>query len=272
MSFSEVLVVLTLVLVFFGSKELPRFVREIAGILAKFRRYSERLKRELDEAAGVNEQFITDKNPVQESKNQKREHYISLRKGLGLSLRAEKSRMIIEHLKSTPQYRDAAAVMIYVSIGSEVETRTAISDMLSAGKRVVVPYCVSGARSLGIAEIKDPEKDLLPGEMNIPEPRKELRDKFFKSDLQLVICPGVAFDILGGRLGRGKAYYDGFLRELKGKIPLFGLAFDCQTSQEALPFDYHDVHMDQIITESGLIIDQAEARLPAADLDRLPAG
>jgi 5-formyltetrahydrofolate cyclo-ligase len=98
----------------------------------------------------VNEQFITDKNPVQESKNQKRAHYISLRKELGLSLRAEKSKMIIEHLKSTPQYRGAAAVMIYVSIGSEVETRTAISDMLSAGKRVVVPYCVSRARSLGM--------------------------------------------------------------------------------------------------------------------------
>jgi len=30
--------------------------------------------------------------------------------------------------------------------------------------------------------------------------------------------------------------------------------------------------MDQIITESGFIIDQAEVRLPAADLDRLPAG
>ena len=44
------------------------------------RRYSERLKRELDEAAGVNEQFITDKNQFRRVKTRRREHYISLRK------------------------------------------------------------------------------------------------------------------------------------------------------------------------------------------------
>ena len=65
----------------------------------------------------------------------------------------------------------------------------------------------------GYWEIKDPEKDLLPGEMNIPEPRKAR----MSSRWAVVICR--VWLLIFRCLGRGKAYYDGFL-ELKGKIPL----------------------------------------------------
>ena len=60
----------------------------------------------------------------------------------------------------------------------------------------------------------------------------------------------------GGRLGRGYAYYDNFLRELKGRVPIIGLAFECQVQSEQLPFSYSDVVMDQIITENGFKLPQ----------------
>jgi 5-formyltetrahydrofolate cyclo-ligase len=126
-----------------------------------------------------------------------------------------------------------------------------INEMLSKGKRVLVPYSRREFRSLGMGEITDLAKDIISGEGRAPEPRPELRDRFFRSDLQLILCPGVGFDIYGGRLGRGFAYYDNFLRELKSKVPIFGLAFDCQMRNEHLPFSYSDVTMDQIVTESG---------------------
>ena len=71
----------------------------------------------------------------------------------------------------------------------------------------------------------------------------------------------MAFDIYGGRLGNGKGYYDSFLKEIKGRIPLFGIAFDCQIRSENLPFDYHDVSMDQVITESGLLLKKEDWKI-----------
>jgi len=106
---------------------------------------------------------------------------------------------------------------------------------------------------MGIGEVTDIENDIVIGEgNNAPEPRPELRDRFFMSDLRLIVCPGVSFDTYGGRLGRGSAYYDNFLRELKGRVALFGLAFDCQMHEGHLPFSSSDVPMEQIVTESGL--------------------
>jgi 5-formyltetrahydrofolate cyclo-ligase len=74
----------------------------------------------------------------------------------------------------------------------------------------------------------------------------------------------VGFDVYGARIGRGKGFYDNFLRELKGRIPFWGLAFDCQISQERFPFDYPDVAMDQVVTESGLLI-----KVPESEEERL---
>lgn len=61
------------------------------------------------------------------------------------------------------------------------------------------------------------------------------------------MVPGVGFDLSGGRLGRGKGYYDRYLFEHEG--PRIGL---CWTEQiiEKVPVEGHDCHMDFIITES----------------------
>jgi 5-formyltetrahydrofolate cyclo-ligase len=263
--FSEMLVVFTLILVFFGSKELPIFIRKAAQIMAKIRRYSDKLKSELDSINQTLEVPVVKEPPfVVVEKNRLRNYYISMRKSLSPEEHQKKSEEIFNHLKTTSEYQKATAIMIYVSMGKEVSTRNMINEMLVSGKRVVVPYCKEGCNDLGLAEIRDIERDLVKGEYGILEPRVELRDLFFKSDLRLIVCPGVAFDIYGARLGRGKAYYDAFLREFKERTPIIGLAFDCQISKDHLPFDYHDIAMDQVITESGLLIKKTQRlELPA---------
>ena len=47
--FSEIIVIVLLILLFFGSKELPRFLREGARLLAKVRSYGDRVRDELNE-------------------------------------------------------------------------------------------------------------------------------------------------------------------------------------------------------------------------------
>jgi 5-formyltetrahydrofolate cyclo-ligase len=67
-----------------------------------------------------------------------------------------------------------------------------------------------------------------------------------REDLDLVIVPGVAFDRRGNRLGRGKGYYDRFLKKLPNEAISFGLAFDFQILP-SLPATKTDVSVNKVI-------------------------
>jgi 5-formyltetrahydrofolate cyclo-ligase len=273
LDYSKILLILVLVLIFFGSKEIPNFIRQAARLIAKIRVYSDKVRREINEIGRLDEPMPNYDQEVVNKKNAIRETYIAKRKELSEAERGEKSAAIWKNLMSDPVFAKAKAVMMYVEMGAEVPTRQGIRDMLAAGKRVILPYLLEDS-SLGIGEITDIDKDVVAGSMNTPEPVREKRDNFFKSDLQLIVCPAVAFDMYAGRLGRGKGSFDRFLKEMKGRAPIYGFAFDCQImgSQERLPFAYHDVVMDQVITESGLLIKKPGESAPQVEKPAQPAG
>jgi 5-formyltetrahydrofolate cyclo-ligase len=262
--FSELLVIFVLVLLFFGSKEIPQLMREAGKLYRKAKTYTDAVKNEFDQLTREVDPAPPFNQVVVEKKKVTRAKFIAARKALAEEERSAKSARIAELLLAEPVVQKALSIMVYVSIADEVSTRDLIAKLMAAGKRIVLPYCRTSARSLGIASIADFAKDTAPGEFGILEPLEALRDNFFKSDLQLIICPGVGFDVYGARIGRGKGFYDNFLRELKGRIPFWGLAFDCQISQERFPFDYPDVAMDQVVTESGLLI-----KVPESEEERL---
>lgn len=72
------------------------------------------------------------------------------------------------------------------------------------------------------------------------------------TELAGVICPGLAFDVEGGRLGRGRGFYDRTLAEVD--LPRVGLAFSCQIWPENLPMDPWDLRMDAVITEQSVFV------------------
>lgn len=254
--FAEVLFICTLVLVLFGPKDLPRIIREGVRLMAKVRSFSNKVKREINDmnAALDAKPFIAQDTIINQKKKELRKTFLAARKSISPGEHAEKSKIICGHLMNSEQYKNAGSIVMYLAMGSEVGTKQAIAKMAGAGKRVMLPYCIRDQKSLGIGEIRDIEKDVIIGPNKVPEPRKELRDNFFISDLQLIICPGVAFDSSGGRHGSDLGYYDNFLRGRKWSVPIIGLGFDCQVSKEQLPFSYGDIAMDQIITESGFLI------------------
>ena len=251
---SEIALIFMIILLLFGSKEVPHLFKQAARMFAKVKVYTDKIKNQLDEVIKSDQAKTFYESESVKRKDPIRDRYKTARDALTLDARKEKSEAIARLLYETPQYKDARAIMIYASIGAEVETRHMIAEMLKTGKRVVLPFCKENPQELGIGEIADFEKDTVPGVFGIPEPVERVRGNFFKSDLGLILCPAVAFDIYGARLGHGKGYYDMFLKEVRGRIPLFGLAFDCQIHQQNLPFDYHDVPMDQVITENGLLL------------------
>jgi len=68
--------------------------------------------------------------------------------------------------------------------------------------------------------------------------------------LDLILVPGIAFDLRGRRLGRGKGYYDRWLPALRGKT--CGVAFDEQIVDD-IPLEPHDVVVNCILTPTRWI-------------------
>ena len=85
-------------------------------------------------------------------------------------------------------------------------------------------------------------EDLREGAFHIMEPVGAPFTDLRRIDVALV--PGVAFDALGHRLGRGKGYYDRFLSRLSCRC--IGICFDFQKVAE-VPVGEHDISVDEVI-------------------------
>jgi 5-formyltetrahydrofolate cyclo-ligase len=68
--------------------------------------------------------------------------------------------------------------------------------------------------------------------------------------IELMAVPGVAFDRNGNRLGRGGGYYDRLLAGFSGLSA--GVSFDFQLFPQ-IPSEPHDIPVDTIVTEFGII-------------------
>ena len=70
------------------------------------------------------------------------------------------------------------------------------------------------------------------------------------NEIDVVIVPGVAFDKSGTRIGFGKGCYDRFLKQISSvKI---GFCYEFQICDKIIA-DEHDINMDYLVTEKGLI-------------------
>lgn len=66
----------------------------------------------------------------------------------------------------------------------------------------------------------------------------------------LLLVPGLAFTLAGGRLGRGGGHYDRLLvRPGRAGCRVLGIAFAFQLVP-ALPREEHDADLDEVVTDS----------------------
>jgi len=94
--------------------------------------------------------------------------------------------------------------------------------------------------------VADPSSDLLPGAFGIREPSPALPIVGIE-EIDAFLCPGLAFDPNGGRLGRGRGFYDRLLAQARPDARKLGIAFPFQLVANTFP-EPHDVRMDQVLT------------------------
>lgn len=176
---------------------------------------------------------------------------LRFRKGMGQEEIDRKSQRIAELLFSLDIIQKSHTIMVYVCMPGEVKTEEIIQGLLDSGKDVVVPVCIPQKVELLPSKIEGLH-ELAPGHYGIMEPKKEFIRPVDPGILEIIIVPGVAFDIYGNRIGHGKGYYDRFLMKVPPFAKKIGLAFDFQMVHNRLPVCDFDLPMDLIITESGI--------------------
>ena len=181
-----------------------------------------------------------------------RKKIISLRDQLLPEEITAKSSLIAAGLYNLQAYRDAGAVMFFITFGTEVDTRPMVEETIKRGKLALAPKALPETRELIPSRVLDWDSDLVPGAYNIPEPGEDTLRPVKPETIDLLIVPGVAFDLKGNRLGYGGGYYDRFFPLLKKQTPLVALVFDLQILSE-IPVDEWDRRVDIIITEKRVI-------------------
>lgn len=183
-------------------------------------------------------------------KQRLREERIAARETLSEQERCVLDNCITQKLLATSEYAEAATVLTYVSVSSEVSTRMFIEGALRDGKTVAVPRCLPGHR-LEFVAITSLDQ-LVPAPFNLLEPAKDL-STLTEVQMSNTICivPAIFVDTKGYRLGYGAGFYDRFLSTYSGKK--ICLAYQQNLSKTELPHTEFDVPVDMIITESGVL-------------------
>jgi 5-formyltetrahydrofolate cyclo-ligase len=92
---------------------------------------------------------------------------------------------------------------------------------------------------------------LAAGHFGIHEPPAD-SPVYPPGEIELFLCPGMAFTRGGIRLGRGKGYYDRALAHSQAEAIKVGVCFNEQVLSE-LPVDPHDVPMHFLATPDGIL-------------------
>jgi len=154
------------------------------------------------------------------------------------------SSAIIEKLVKLNAYSNSAVVALYYPFRNEVDLLPLLTDM---DKTFVFPKVVKGTRTLDFFRIRS-VNDFVKGSYGIMEPADNLK-KVEIENIDLFAVPGVAFSILGERIGYGGGYYDSTLRHRKKTSVSVGTAFSIQLVDPGFSQD-QDIPVDILITES----------------------
>lgn len=185
---------------------------------------------------------------IVDQKNRLRTTLLEKRSTMGERVCHSKSQAIKKRVLALPEFAEATIVHFYLSDLMEVQTDGLIEEAFQLQKQVVVPLLDQVALSQ-INEL-DPNHFTL-NRLGMRSPKKQFCKAVSKACVDLWIIPGIGYDRMGNRLGRGAGYYDRLLSGVVKKT--IGLAFECQIV-EAIPLGENDCKVDQIITEERTII------------------
>ncbi len=185
---------------------------------------------------------------VFENKSALRQSLLAKRLGLSFEDVFEKSLKIQKSFLASDAYGKTEKIALYSGCNNEVLTDEIFLHAVAHGKEVFYPKVSKAKNVLEFFRVKNKEA-LTAGSYGILEPRGGDGLKEAVSSFDIIIVPGIAFDLSGNRIGYGKGYYDMTLPACRRSCITIGFAYDMQVKQN-IPCEPHDVKIDIIFTES----------------------
>ena len=186
--------------------------------------------------------------------------------------RQAESRAVAEAFIDMPEWERSEDVLLFLSMSGEIDTSGLLQAAISEGKRIWAPRLHGDEMEFhliwnpknGASRPPHSELDLEYNPYGIWEPRESAplfpagAESSSISDC-IMAAPGLAFDRNGGRLGRGKGYYDKWLNRHAdllttvrspgtgtGWLVLVGIGFSVQLIDE-VPCARYDKKLPQLI-------------------------
>lgn len=145
------------------------------------------------------------------------------------------------------EFAHATTVMLYMPMVTEVDVTWLALRAFQQGRTVCVPKMDWDRNEIIPVEVTSFDDQVMSvDEHGIRVPRGGRAVS--PSLIDLVIVPGIAFDVQGNRLGRGGGHYDRFLAKLRPEAVKVAIAFDAQIVDQ-VPTHTHDVPVDIVVTE-----------------------
>ena len=182
------------------------------------------------------------------SKDELRRKALARRDALDPAERALSSRLIVERLAALLADRIVRSVAVTSPIRSEADVMPLIATAADSGLDTALPSVDGGEL---VFRKWRPSEPLIPGALGVLEP---LRNAATITP-DMIVLPLAAFDRAGNRLGYGRGHFDRALAALvaPGARPLVvGAGFAVQ-EVSAIPIEPHDIALDLVVTEKGLI-------------------
>lgn len=153
------------------------------------------------------------------------------------------SQKLCRHILNWNIYKQSKHVMLFYPIGSEYS----LLPLLKDGSKCFYFPSVEGNEMHCVLYNK--EQGFKIGAFNIKEPVGEkLYDISF---IDLIFVPALAVDKSGCRLGYGKGFYDRFLKSQHNCTT--AVPISSQLIYDKIPEESHDIHVDCLISENGII-------------------
>lgn len=184
-----------------------------------------------------------------EEKDVLRKKYIRIRNKI--KDKDSKSNVIFSQLISLEEYKKSKIIAIYRSLKTEVDTTNLIDFSLKKNKIVVLPKVVYN--DLKFYKISSLSEKLEKSRFGIEEPIENEKNFIKANEIDLIIIPGICFDIYKNRLGFGKGYYDRLLQGFK--IKNIAICFEEQILiNNVLPVTNNDIKVNKIVTDKKIYI------------------
>jgi 5-formyltetrahydrofolate cyclo-ligase len=148
-----------------------------------------------------------------------------------------------------PQLQSARSILFFAPLPDELDVWPLLEKLLPSKKICGLPAFDPALQAYSARRVKNLETDIFKGKFGVSEPLASC-EAVPLEHFDLVLVPGMAFDLAGNRLGRGRGFYDRILSSVHGVK--CGVAHDFQLL-ESIPTEPHDARVNFIFTPNRCV-------------------